>query len=278
MRYLPAGPLVAGHEELSEMLQGKTALITGSLDGIGYAIAQALARQGAAVMLNGFGDAELVAQRVGALRTLGVDADYHGADLSVPSQIEDMVTVTTRRFGTVDIAVNNAVTRTWGAIDELPVDRWDYALAVNLSAPFHVMRLTMPGMKSRRWGRIVNLASNYGLAGTARRVDYVSTKHGLVGMTKVAALEGLPYNITANAICPGATLTPNARKLVAQRMAAKGLSEEDATTDYLSDRQPSRRFIAPEKVGAFVAFLCSDDASEITGSPLTIDGGWMAFS
>jgi 3-hydroxybutyrate dehydrogenase len=274
----PRGPPVAGHQEASDMLQGKTALITGSLDGIGYAIAQALARQGAAVMLNGFGDAELVAQRVGALRSLGVDADYHGADLSMPSQIEDMVAAATRRFGTVDIVVNNAVTRTWGAIDELPVDRWDYALAVNLSAPFHVMRLTMPGMKSRRWGRIVNLASNYGLAGTTRRVDYVSTKHGLVGMTKVAALEGLPYNITANAICPGATLTPNARKLVAQRMAAKGLSEDDATTDYLSDRQPSRRFIAPEKVGAFVAFLCSDDASEITGSPLTIDGGWMAFS
>jgi len=133
-------------------------------------------------------------------------------------------------------------------------------------------------MKRRMWGRIMNLASNYGLAGTRRRVDYVSTKHGLVGMTKVAALEGLPYNITANAICPGATLTPNARKLVAQRMAAKGLSEADATTDYLSDRQPSRRFIAAEKVGALAAFLCSDDASDITGTPVTIDGGWMAFS
>lgn len=136
----------------------------------------------------------------------------------------------------------------------------------------------MPGMKRRMWGRIINLASNYGIAGTRRRVDYVSTKHGLVGMTKVAALEGLPFNITANALCPGATLTPNARKLVAQRMQAKGLNEEDATRDYLSDRQPSRRFIAPEKVGAFAAFLCTDEASEITGSPLAIDGGWLAFS
>jgi 3-hydroxybutyrate dehydrogenase len=188
------------------------------------------------------------------------------------------VATTEARFGAIDIAVNNAVTRTWGNIDELAVERWNYALAVNLSAPFHIIRLTMPGMKRRQWGRIINLASNYGMAGTARRVDYVSTKHGLVGMTKVAALEGLAYNITANAICPGATLTPNARKLVAARMAAKNLSEEDAITDYLSDRQPSRRFIAPEKVAAFAAFLCSEDASEITGTPLAIDGGWLAFS
>lgn len=260
------------------MLEGRSALVTGSLDGIGFAIAKALARSGCAVMLNGFGDAVLVDERVRELRALGVDADYHGADLSVPAQIEDLVATAERRFGAVDIAVNNAVTRTWGCIDELPVDKWDYAVAVNLSAPFHVIRLTMPGMKRRRWGRIINLASNYGMAGTTRRVDYVSTKHGLVGMTKVAALEGLPYNITANAICPGATLTPNARKLVAQRMAAKGLSEEDAITDYLSDRQPSRRFIAPEKVAALALFLCSEDASEITGTPLAIDGGWLAFS
>lgn len=260
------------------MLQGCSALITGSLDGIGFAIAQALARQGCAVMLNGFGDEVLIEARVQALRDLGVDADYHGADLSVPGEIEDLVAVAQRRFGAIDIAVNNAVTRTWGEIDALPVEKWNYALAVNLTAPFHVIRLTMPGMKQRQWGRIINIASNYGLAGTRRRVDYVSTKHGLVGMTKVAALEGLPYNITANAICPGATLTPNARKLVADRMAAKGLSEEDATTDYLSDRQPSRRFIAPEKVGALAAFLCSEDASEITGTPLAVDGGWLAFS
>jgi 3-hydroxybutyrate dehydrogenase len=260
------------------MLTGRTALITGSLDGIGFAIAEALARQGCAIMLNGLGDDDMIADRLATLRGLGARADYHGADLSVPAQISDMVAATEHNLGPVDIAVNNAVTRTWGAIDELSVDRWDYAVAVNLTAPFHVIRLTMPGMKQRRWGRIINLASNYGMAGTTRRVDYVSTKHGLVGMTKVAALEGLPYNITANALCPGATLTPNARKLVAQRMAAKGLSEEDATTDYLSDRQPSRRFIPPAKVAAFAAFLCSDDASEITGTPLAIDGGWLAFS
>jgi 3-hydroxybutyrate dehydrogenase len=228
------------------MLQGKVALVTGSLDGIGYAIAQALGRNGCAVMLNGFGEPALVKERLAALRELGAHADYHGADLSIPSQIEELVQATQRRFGKVDIAVNNAVTRTWGEIDALPVEKWNYAIAVNLTAPFHVLRLTMPGMKERKWGRIINLASNYGLAATPRRVDYVSTKHALVGMTKVAALEGLPYNITANAICPGATWTPNARKLVADRMRAKNLSEMDAITDYLSDRQPSRRFIPAE--------------------------------
>ena len=260
------------------MLQGKAALVTGSLDGIGYAIATALARQGCAVMLNGFGPESLVAERLAGLRALGADAEYHGADLSIPAQVEELVAATASRFGKVDIAVNNAVTRTWGEIDALPVEKWNYAVAVNLTAPFHVIRLTMPGMKQRMWGRIINLASNYGIAGTRRRVDYVATKHGLVGMTKVVALEGLPYNITANAICPGATWTPNARKLVADRMRAKNLSEPDAITDYLSDRQPSRRFIPAEKVGALAAFLCSDDASEITGSPLPIDGGWLAFS
>jgi 3-hydroxybutyrate dehydrogenase len=258
------------------MLKGRSALVTGSLDGIGFAVARELAGRGCNVMLNGFGDDAMVRDRVTTLRALGVDADYHGADLSIPAQIEDLVAAAERRFGAVDIAVNNAVTRTWGYIDELPVEKWNYAVAVNLTAPFHVIRLTMPGMKRRQWGRIINLASNYGITGTVRRVDYVSTKHGLVGMTKVAALEGLPYNITANAICPGATLTPNARKLVADRMKQKGLSEEEATVDYLSDRQPSHRFIPPEKVAALAGFLCTDEASEITGTPLAIDGGWLA--
>jgi 3-hydroxybutyrate dehydrogenase len=260
------------------MLQGRAALITGSIDGIGFAIAEALARRGCAVMLNGFAERERIDQRVGQLRDLGVDADYHGADLSVPAQIEAMVGTAQRRFGRIDIAVNNAVTRTWGALDELPAAKWDYAIAVNLTAPFHVIRLVMPGMKERQWGRIINLASNYGLQATPRRGDYVATKHGLIGLTKVAALEGLPYNITANAICPGATMTPNARKLIAQRMADKNLPEDEAIVDYLATRQPSRRFIEPGRIGAFAAFLCSDDAGDITGSPLSIDGGWMASS
>lgn len=260
------------------MLSGKSALITGSLDGIGFAIAEALARKGCAVMLNGFGEAGFIRERVGFLTDLGVAADYHGADLSIPAQIEDLVAATERRIGAIDIVVNNAVTRHYANVEDLPLEKWNYALAVNLSAPFQIIRRTMAGMKQRKWGRIINLASNYGLAGTTRRADYVSSKHGLVGLTKVVALEGLPYNITCNAICPGATYTPNARKLVAERMAAKNLSEPQAIADYMAGRQPSRRFIPPGKVGAFAAFLCTDDASEITGSPLTIDGGWMANS
>lgn len=260
------------------MLNGKSALITGSLDGIGFAIAEALARGGCSIMLNGFGDADMVKERLSTLSDLGVAADYHGADLSIPSQIEDMVATTERRFGAIDIVVNNAVTRHYAHIEELPVEKWYYALAVNLSAPFHIIRLTIPGMKKRRWGRIVNLASNYGLAGTPRRTDYCTTKHGLVGMTKVVALEGLPFNITCNAICPGATYTPHARKLIAERMAASGKSEQDAITDYLAGRQPSRRFIAPSKVGALAAFLCSEEAADITGTPIAIDGGWLANS
>jgi 3-hydroxybutyrate dehydrogenase len=259
-------------------LQGRTAVVTGSLDGIGFAIAQALAQHGATVMLTDRGDAALGMERAKTLSGSGSQPHYHAADLSAPDEIEGLLAATERRFGAIDIVVNNAVVRHYANIEDLPVEKWYYALAVNLSAPFHIIRRTIPGMKQRRWGRIVNLASNYGVAGTTRRTDYVSTKHGLVGMTKVVALEGLPFNITCNAICPGATDTPHARKLVAERMAAKELSEPDAVVDYLAGRQPSRRFVPPRKVAALAAFLCTDDASEITGTPIAIDGGWLANS
>ena len=261
------------------MLKGKSALITGSLDGIGFAIARALAAQGCSVMLNGFGDAEMVKDRVATLRALGVEADYHGCDLSVPAQIVDMVETTARTFGAIDIVVNNAVTRHYAPIEEFPVEAWNYALAVNLSAPFHIIRQAMPGMKERKWGRIVSLGSNYALSGTTHRSDYCSTKHGIVGLTKVVALEGLPFGITANVICPGATYTSISKQKIAERMAASaGKTEEEATRDYLAQRQPSRRFVPAEKIGELVVFLCSDAASEMTGTPITMDGGWMAYS
>ncbi|VCU72441.1 D-beta-hydroxybutyrate dehydrogenase [Pigmentiphaga humi] len=258
------------------MLKGKGAIVTGSLDGIGYAIATSLARQGCAVMLNGFGPDELIRERVAALRELGVDADYHGADISDAGQIEDLVSTANRRFGRVDILVNNAVTRCDALIEDLPPEKWSYALAVNLTAAYHLIRLTLPGMKQRNWGRIISLASIFGVEGTPRRTDYVVTKHGLVGMTKVVALECAGFDITCNALCPGLVDTPHIRRMIADRMASTGQTEAQATAAFLEPRQPSRRFVTPERVGALAAFLCSDEACDITGTPIPIDGGWQA--
>lgn len=260
------------------MLANKGALVTGSVAGIGFAIAEALANQGCAVMLNGLATDEQADEAVSRLQAQGANVAFHGADLSDPEQIADMVAETERRFGQIDIVVNNAVTRCYANVEELPVAAWNYALAVNLSAPFHILRLTMPGMKQRGWGRVINIASNYALRGTARRSDYCTTKHGVLGLTKVIALEGLDHGVTCNAICPGATLTPHARKLVAQRMEAGNKTEEEATREYLAQRQPSKRFIDPKDVGGLAVFLCSEAAREITGAPLPIDGGWLAWA
>lgn len=260
------------------MLAGRAALVTGSLDGIGFAIARALAARGASVMLNGFGDDALVRARTEELRAAGGDGDYHGADISRLPEIEDLVRATERRFGQVDILVNNAVTRHSAEIESYPVEKWDYALAVNLSAPFHLIRLTMAGMKDRRWGRIINLASTYGVVGTPRRADYCATKHALVGLTRVVALEGIAHNVTCNALCPGAADTPNMRRVLAERQAASGLSREELLERFFIGHQPSKRFVAPEKVGALAAFLCGEDAIDISGTPIPIDGGWLAGS
>ncbi len=258
------------------MLSGRTALVTGSLDGIGFAIADALAAQGARVMLNGFGEEALVASRVTQLRTHGVGAEYHGADLADPAQVEALVAETEARLGPVDILVNNAVYRHWDSIEDYPPEKWQQALAVNLTAPFLLMRRTMGGMKQRRWGRIINLASTYGLRGAARRADYCSTKHGLVGLTRVAALEGLDFNVTANALCPGAVDTPNTRRTLSTRRAQSGASEEETMRAFMVGKQPSRRLVTPERVAALAVFLCSDAAQDITGTPLAVDGGWLA--
>ncbi|OWT63928.1 3-hydroxybutyrate dehydrogenase [Candidimonas nitroreducens] len=258
------------------MLNGRGAVITGSLGGIGYAIASALAGQGCSVMLNGFGPDELIQSRVAELRSLGVDADYHGADISDARQVEDLVAAANRRFGQIDILVNNAVTRFDANIEDLPPEKWSYALAVNLTAAYHLIRLTLPGMKQRNWGRIISLASIFGVEGTPRRTDYVVTKHGLVGMTKVVALECAGFDITCNALCPGLVDTPHIRQRIAGRMAEMGLTEEQARAAFLEPRQPSKRFVTPERIGALAAFLCSDDACDITGTPIPIDGGWQA--
>jgi 3-hydroxybutyrate dehydrogenase len=258
------------------MLKGKAALVTGSLDGIGYGIAKALADKGANVMLNGFGDQSIIQDRLRELRQKGVKADYHGANLSRLGDLEALVADTIMRFGTIDILVNNAVTRHRAEIEAFPVERWDYALAVNLSAPFHLIRLIMPGMKQRQWGRILNLASVYSILGTPERSDYCATKHGLLGLTRVVALEGLPFNITCHALCPGAADTPNTRRTLATRQAATGLSENETLERFLAERQPSRRLVSPDRVGALAAFLCSEEAGDMTGSPIPIDGGWLS--
>jgi 3-hydroxybutyrate dehydrogenase len=253
-------------------LSGRTALVTGSLDGIGYAIARALSARGAAVMLNGFGEAALVRQRVASLPK----ADYHGADVSDPKQIEDLVRATEKRFGAVDILVNNAVTRHNAPVEELPVEKWNYALAVNVSAPFHLIRLTLPGMKQRRWGRIINLASTYGLIGAANRVDYVATKHAVVGITRTVALEAAPFNVTCNALCPALVATPNTERILAERQKSSALPREEAMKAFIADRQATGRLVPAEHVAALAAFLCSEEAADMTGTPIPIDGGWLS--
>ncbi len=258
------------------MLQGRTALVTGSLDGIGFAIADALAAQGARIMLNGFGDQALVAERLATLRARGVAAEYHGADLADATEVQALVAATAQHLGEADILVNNAVARHWDRIEDYPLDKWQQALAVNLTAPFQLMKLTLPGMKRRRWGRIINLASTYGLRGAARRADYCTTKHGLVGLTRVAALEGLEFDITCNALCPGAVDTPNTRRTLATRRVQSGATEDDTMRAFMVGKQPSGRLVTPERVAALAVFLCSDAAADITGTPLAVDGGWLA--
>ena len=257
-------------------VQDKVAVITGSLGGIGFEIAQSLARQGARIVLNGLGEEVLIQSQLEKIKSLGAQVIYHGADLSKPSEIEDLVKITLKQFHQIDILVNNAVTRFDAQVDSMPIEKWDYALAVNLSAPFHLSRLVLPGMKERNWGRIINLASIFGVQGMAGRLDYVATKHGLVGMTKVIALECVDYNITCNALCPGAVETDHIKQLVVKRANDQGVSVEDFTNDFLKARQPTRRFVTPAHVAALALFLCSEEARDMTGTPIPMDGGWQA--
>jgi len=259
-------------------LTDRTALVTGSVGSVGLALATALAEAGAKVMLNGLpADGDGVAASRTLAEKTGAKTAFHPADLTDVSQIRDMVRATERELGAIDILVNNAVTRNFHAIDTLPVADWDRAVAVNLSAPFHLVQAVFPGMKARKWGRIVNLASNWGLTGTVNRGDYVATKHGLVGLTKAVALEGLPYNVTCNALAPGSILTPHAERQVRAYMEREGLDWEAAAQAFLKTRQPSGRFVTGAKLGALVVFLCTEAASEMTGNPIAMDGGWLTL-
>ncbi len=259
------------------MLKGKVAVVTGSTSGIGLGIARALAEAGADVMLNGFGDvAEIEAIRADIAAAFGVRALHNGGDLSQAEACEGLVRDAEARLGRVDVLVNNAGIQHVAPVDEFPPDRWDAVIAVNLSSAFHTMRAALPGMKARGWGRIVNVASAHGLVASVNKAAYIASKHGLVGLTKVVALETAEIDVTCNAICPGWVLTPLVQKQIDARAAAQGISVEAAGRDLLSEKQPSRKFTTPEQIGGLAVFLCSAAAANITGASLPVDGGWTA--
>lgn len=255
------------------MLKGKTALVTGSTSGIGLGIAQALAREGANIVLNGFGDVDDARARIEAL---GAPVSYHGADMSRPADIEDMMQHAAQTFGRVDILVNNAGIQHVARVEDFPPEKWDAILAINLSSAFHTTRLALPAMRAANWGRIINVASVHGLVASAEKSAYVAAKHGLVGLTKVTALETATTGVTCNAICPGWVLTPLVQRQVDAKAAALGLSNEDAKRQLLGEKEPSMQFTTPEEIGALAVFFCSAAAANVRGVAWNMDGGWVA--
>jgi len=255
------------------MLKGKTALITGSTSGIGLGLARALAAQGANILLNGFGDSQGPSAE---LATLGVRVAYHGADMSRPAEIEAMMAYAASTFGRVDILVNNAGIQHVSRIEDFPPERWDAVLAINLSSAFHTSRLALPAMRAANWGRIINIASVHGLVASVEKSAYVAAKHGLVGLTKVTALENATTGVTCNAICPGWVLTPLVQKQIDARAAAIGLGNEQAIHSLLSEKEPSLQFTTPEELGALAVFLCSSAGNNVRGVAWNMDGGWAA--
>ena len=259
------------------MLKGKAALVTGSTSGIGLGIARALAAEGADIVLNGFGDAQQIERlRKELAATHGVHVLYSAADMSKPAEIADMIERATAGLGHVDILVNNAGVQYTAPVEEFPPERWDQIIAINLSAAFHAIRAALPQMRTRNWGRIINIASTHGLVASAHKVAYVAAKHGILGMTKVVALETATTGVTCNAICPGWVLTPLVQKQIDDLAASRKLSAEAAKMELLGEKQPSREFATPEQIGALTVFLCSEGAAQIRGAALPVDGGWTA--
>jgi 3-hydroxybutyrate dehydrogenase len=258
-------------------LNGKVALVTGSTSGIGLGIARALAGAGADIVLNGFGDAaQIEALRVEIAAAHGVKVSYNGADISKPDQVAAMVAEAAKAHGSVDILVNNAGIQFTSPVEDFPDERWDAIIAINLSAVFHGMKAAIPGMKAKGWGRIINVASAHGLVASPQKAAYVAAKHGVLGLTKVAAIELANAGITVTAICPGWVLTPLVEKQLHARAEKEGKTLEQITHDLVAEKQPMVKFTTPEQVGGLALFLCSDAASTITGAPLSIDGGWTA--
>ena len=259
------------------MLTGRVAVVTGSTSGIGLGIARSLAASGAHVLLNGFGDRAAIDKLAAELRSAhNVKVSYSAADMSKPGEIEAMVDQAARELGGVDILVNNAGIQHVAAIEEFPVDKWDAVLAINLSAAFHAIRAALPRMKARNWGRIVNIASTHGLVASARKAAYVASKHAILGLTKVVALETATTGVTCNAVCPGWVLTPLVQKQIDDLGHRDGLDPHAAKAKLLGEKQPSLEFATPEQIGAAVRFLCSQEATQIRGAALPVDGGWTA--
>ena len=259
------------------MPQARNAIVTGSTSGIGLGIAEALAGAGINVMLNGFGNADKIeATRAGLAERCGVTVAYNGADMTKPEEIADLVAETEKALGPVDIVVNNAGIQHVEPVEDFPVAKWDAIIAINLSSAFHTARLTFAGMKERGWGRVINLASAHGLVASPFKTAYVSAKHGMLGLTKVLALEGAEFGVTANAICPGYVLTPLVEKQIPDTAKARGISEEEVISQVMLGPQPTKQFVKTEEIGALAVFLCSDAAASITGASLPIDGGWTA--
>ena len=255
------------------MLKGKTALVTGSTSGIGLGIAKALAQQGANIVLNGFGDAEGPRADIAAL---GVKAQYHGADMSKPAEIEAMMKFAATSFGRVDILVNNAGIQHVANVESFPPERWDAIIAINLTSAFHTTRLAVPAMREANWGRIINIASAHGLVASAQKSAYVAAKHGIVGFTKSIALETATTGVTCNAICPGWVLTPLVQKQIDDRAAREGIAVEKARIDLLGEKQPSLQFTTVEQLGALAVFMCSPAAEQVRGVAWQVDGGRTA--
>jgi len=259
------------------MLKGKAALVTGSTSGIGLGIAEAFAREGANIVLNGFGDpAEIERLRGDLAKRHGVKVLYQGADMSRPEAIGQMMQVAAEAFGGLDVVVNNAGIQHVAPVEEFPVAKWDAILAINLSAAFHTTRLALPGMKQKGWGRIVNIASAHALVASPFKAAYVAAKHGIAGLTKTVALEAAEAGVTVNAICPGYVWTPLVEKQIPDTARSRGISEEQVKRDVLLAAQPTKKFVTVEEVAALALFLCSDGAASITGAIVPLDGGWTA--
>jgi 3-hydroxybutyrate dehydrogenase len=258
-------------------LTSKTAVVTGSTSGIGLAIARALAKEGANVIINGFGDAgDIEKTRAGIESEFGVKAIYSPADMSKPHEIEEMIRLAERTFGAVDILVNNAGIQFVSPVENFPVEKWDQIIAINLSSAFHAIRAAVPGMKARKWGRIINTASAHSLVASPFKSAYVAAKHGIAGLTKTVALEVATDGITVNCISPGYVWTPLVEKQIPDTMKARNMTKEQVINDVLLEAQPTKQFVTVDQVAALAVFLCSDAASQMSGTNLSMDGGWTA--